>query len=212
MLTSNYHTNKYDECGMLVVDTIHTPFEMTNIPCNLAKGKVVQGSIPGRVTAGEHSNPLSLHYPKREVCAARLPASRDTLLSNTRAAQSSGQVSTGDFRFGVGRSSTYGRRPIPGAQCPHLSAPARVTGGHYTAQLSIHILTKHYIHALHLRWNPYGSCFGSSCLPRSTACACNRLWAVFKIDVFNALTHDLGLSQNPKPFKMQLQIRNEDVT
>ena len=49
--------------------------------------------MPGRVIAGQHSSPLSLHYPKREVCAARLPASRGALLSNTRAAQPSGRTS-----------------------------------------------------------------------------------------------------------------------
>ena len=49
--------------------------------------------MPGRVVAGQHSSPLSLHYPKREVCAARLPASRGALLSNTRAAQSSDRTS-----------------------------------------------------------------------------------------------------------------------
>ena len=58
-----------------------------------AKGKVVHGSMPDRVIAGQHSSPLSLHYPKREVCAARLPASRGALLSNTRAAQPSGRTS-----------------------------------------------------------------------------------------------------------------------
>ena len=57
------------------------------------KGKVVHGSMPGRVIAGQHSSPLSLHYLEREVCAARLPASRGALLSNTRAAQPSGQTS-----------------------------------------------------------------------------------------------------------------------
>ena len=49
--------------------------------------------MPGRVIAGQHSSPLSLHYPEREVCAARLPASRGALLSNTRAAQPSGRTS-----------------------------------------------------------------------------------------------------------------------
>ena len=49
--------------------------------------------MPDRVIAGRHSSPLSLHYPEREVCAARLPASRGALLSNTRAAPPSGRTS-----------------------------------------------------------------------------------------------------------------------
>ncbi|KAG0565245.1 hypothetical protein KC19_8G175800 [Ceratodon purpureus] len=57
------------------------------------KGKMVHGSKPGRVITSRHSSPLSLHYPEREVCAARLPASRGALLSNTRTAQPSGRTS-----------------------------------------------------------------------------------------------------------------------
>jgi hypothetical protein len=52
----------------------------------------VRGSIPGRVIYERHSSPLSLHYIEREVCAARLPASRRALLSKTRAAQPSGRA------------------------------------------------------------------------------------------------------------------------
>jgi hypothetical protein len=58
----------------------------------LAKGKVVRGSIRGRVICERHSGPLTLHYTEREVCAVRLPASRRALLSNTRATQPSGRA------------------------------------------------------------------------------------------------------------------------
>ena len=123
------------------------------------KGKVVHGSMPGRVITGRHSSPLSLHYPKREVCAARLPASRDTLLSNTRSAQPSGRTSlvTPGLEW-AGHPSTRARRPIPGAAYPHLSAPTRVTGGRYTTQLSENPQTRPYIRALYLSCKPYGFC------------------------------------------------------
>ena len=53
----------------------------------ICKRKVGSWEHAGQVIAGQRSSPLSLHYPEREVCAARLPASRGALLSNTRAAQ-----------------------------------------------------------------------------------------------------------------------------
>ena len=116
------------------------------------------GSMPGRVIAEQHSSPLSLHYPKWEVCAARSPASRGALLSKAHDAQALRPNIAGDSRFGMGRPSTRRRRPTPGVPYPHLPAPARATGGRYTAQLSVEVQTRHYNHALHLRCNPYGCC------------------------------------------------------
>jgi hypothetical protein len=119
---------------------------------------MVYGSMPDRVIAEQHSSPFSLHYPKWEVCAARFPASRGALLSNAHDAQALRLSITGDSRFGMGRLSTRRRRPTARAPIPHLPAPARVTGGRYTAQLSVKVQTRHYIHALHFRCNPYGCC------------------------------------------------------
>ncbi|KAG0575688.1 hypothetical protein KC19_5G023600, partial [Ceratodon purpureus] len=56
------------------------------------KEMVVRGSMPGRVVCGRHSGPLSLHCTGREVIAARSPASRAALRSNTAAASPSGQT------------------------------------------------------------------------------------------------------------------------
>lgn len=57
------------------------------------KRKVVHESVLGKVITGQHSSLLSLHYPEREVCAARFPASRGALLSNTQQIQPSDQIS-----------------------------------------------------------------------------------------------------------------------
>jgi hypothetical protein len=78
--------------------------------------------MPGRVIAGQHSSPLSLHYPKREVCAARLPASRGALLSNTRAAQPSDRTSlvTPGLEWAGHPHATGGPYPAPHV---HTSLP-----------------------------------------------------------------------------------------
>ena len=120
------------------------------------KGKVVHESMPGRVITDQHSSPLSLHYPEREVCAGRLPASRDTLLSNTRAAQPSGRTSL--VTPGLERA---GHPQAPGGPYPAPNVytslpPAQVTGGCYTTQLSSTIWNMPYIDALNLRCNSYG--------------------------------------------------------
>ena len=60
------------------------------------------------------------------MCAARLPASRDTLLSNTRPTQPYGRVSqvTPGLEWAGHRHAA--KRPIPGTPCPHLPALLRL--------------------------------------------------------------------------------------
>ena len=111
----------------------------------IAKGKVVRGSIPGRVICERHSGPLSLHYIEREVCAARLPASLRAHLSNTDSTQPSGRGATGHSVFEAGRPSTCLHRPIPGTLSPHLPSPARVTRSRYPAQMEEWGLVMEYI-------------------------------------------------------------------
>lgn len=100
------------------------------------KGRWVHVSMLGQDNHCPHSSLLSLHYPEREICAARFPASRGALLSNTQEIQPSGRISAvtpglkwTDYRHATGD-------PQPRAPCPHLPAPAQVTGGRYTSQLA----------------------------------------------------------------------------
>lgn len=92
---------------------------------------MVCSCVPGRVICGEHSGPLSLHYTEREVDAARSPASRDALLTTSRATPPSGRIPRQTpclERAGPPHASAG---PIPGAPHPPLPSPARVTGGRY---------------------------------------------------------------------------------
>ena len=111
----------------------------------VAKGKVVHGSNPDRVTCERHPVPLSLHYTEREVCAARLPASRSTLLSNTRAAQPYGRTPLATPCLERAGPPHARAGPIPGAPSSHLPSPARVTGGRYPAQMRVGGLVVDYI-------------------------------------------------------------------
>jgi hypothetical protein len=107
----------------------------SNLSEKTAKGKVVHESTLDMVITGQHSSPLSLHYPKWKVCAARFPASRGALLSNTRAAQPSDQTSlvTPGLEQAGHPHETDG--PHPESHVHTFLPLAQVTSGCYTTQL-----------------------------------------------------------------------------
>ena len=99
--------------------------------------------------------------PGAGVCAARLPASRDTLRSNTRPTQPYGRVSqvTPGLEWAGHRHAA--KRPIPGTPCPHLPAPAQVTRGHYTSQLLEELENPYCIPSSDFPPKGYGCCLAS---------------------------------------------------
>ena len=107
--------------------------------------------------AGWSPTNIQARYPSTTQsgrCA--LLASRDTLLSNTRAAQPSGRTSlvTPDLERAGHPQAPCG--PYPASHVYTSLPPARVTGGCYTTQLSCMIWNMPYIDALNLRCNSYG--------------------------------------------------------
>ena len=83
------------------------------------------GGMPGRVIAGQRSNTQSLHYPEREVCAARSPDSRIAFPSNSKDTPSPPTKYLWRLRVWSGRT-LYALLPTThnlGTQCPHLLAP-----------------------------------------------------------------------------------------
>ena len=89
------------------------------------------------VIISQHSSPLSLHYPEREVCAARFPASRGALLSDTRAAQPFGRTSL--VTPGLEQAGHPHETKVH-TQEPHVHTflpLTQVTSGRYTTQLHV---------------------------------------------------------------------------
>lgn len=80
----------------------------------------------GRVIAGQHSNPSSLHYPEREVCAARLHVA---LLSNARDTQFPRPDILWRLRNWSGRTlrGPYPRSPMSTSSWPELGLQAIAT-------------------------------------------------------------------------------------
>ena len=127
----------------------------TTKPINkTTKEKVVHESILGMVIAGQHSSLRSLHYPKREVYIARLPASRGALLSNTHDAHPSGYTSMVTPGLEWAGHLHVANGPYPDTSHPHPLAPAWVTGSHYTTRLTIPHCKWDYNAALHIMVQP----------------------------------------------------------
>lgn len=90
-------------------------------------------NIPVRVIHHIRSNPLSPHCTEREVCAARLPASRDSPLSNGQDTQSSDRTPLPTLRL-IGRTLNTASWAPTGEHQFNVTTPTWVTDKRYPAQ------------------------------------------------------------------------------
>lgn len=106
---------------------------------SLKAGKWSDGQTNRSNYSIQHLGLLSLHCLKREVCAARFPASRHSFLSTTHYKPNLRLDMAADYRAWRKQAvhPHAGSETLSGATFPNLHAPTRVTDDRYTTQLPV---------------------------------------------------------------------------